>query len=206
MLHILNKRRENAKSVPIFGAVVPMFVGALNNKDKEEEDDNEGSETEEEKKNPFGFLKIFDTKLGKKNDQYHPHLLPQTLFKFGMSTININVHAYGEYEGDSGMFTTAPVLRHALYANAIADGVANFATGILYASYTQSKDFIGQVKQGELSQHEFLGALIGIFIQGGVYAFYGALAVPTIFFKLTTINKNSKDPKNSKDTKDKSKK
>lgn len=183
MLHILHKKQEQLKSSPILGGVLPMMLGDKNN-------DGNSSDEEGDDKNPFAFMKAFDPKRLKKNKGVDPHLLPLSLFTFGVSLIKVNVRHYGEFEGESEIFESVPALRHALYANAIADGTANFIAGILYASYTQSKDFCAEVKKGDLTKFEFLGALVGLLLQGGVYGFYGAFAIPTIFFKLTTINKH----------------
>ncbi|KAJ9072734.1 hypothetical protein DSO57_1020349 [Entomophthora muscae] len=186
MLHLLKHRKEFEKKIPFVGNMIPMMVRESKNESLEDD----GEESDDDDGNPLGFLKIFDIKRNKKNKPIDPRLLLRTLFTFGNSVINVNVKAISKVEGDSGIFAIIPPLRHALYANAVADGLANFLSGVIYACYTQSRDFCAEVQNGRLTKAEFLGALIGIVLQGGVYSFYGLFVFPTLFIKFVNINKH----------------
>lgn len=148
-------------------------------------------EDDEPEKSPFPFLHLFDPVLdpvlGKRKSPLKPHELPGALFTLGGSLVNVNVESCGNVEGLMSVLTFIPPFRHALYANAIADGATNFVTGALYASYVQCTDFYDNVKAGELSKFEFFGALMGMCVQAAIYGMYGLFVIPLVAFKLSTI-------------------
>ncbi|KAJ9080875.1 hypothetical protein DSO57_1020354 [Entomophthora muscae] len=142
----------------------------------------------EPRKLPFKLFNILDYDKETEKKLIDPHELRRAMFPLGVSLVNINVNSSGGAGRILKRFTFFPPLRHALYAQAIADGASNFVIGIIVASYTQSKDFCCSLLEEETLSLSFCGAMVGIWTQLVVYCCYGVFSIPIALFKLATYN------------------